>query len=184
MHPDSLTLGDFRAPTWLLEYEAEALREAEQIVTPHSAVGKLFGAKAMLLPWEMPPTDSIRQPKNAANQKTVLFLGPTVGRKGAYEVREAALRTGTKVLIGGRQLEGPDFWRGVDTALSGPNWMTAVDAVVAPSIVESQPRKLLCALAAGVPVIATPACGLGNLGGVSTIPSLDPGALAAAIEKV
>jgi glycosyltransferase involved in cell wall biosynthesis len=41
------------------------------------------------------------------------------------------------------------------------HWLDGADLVVFPAFVESQPRRLLAALASGVPVIATPACGLG-----------------------
>jgi glycosyltransferase involved in cell wall biosynthesis len=38
--------------------------------------------------------------------------------------------------------------------------MQGVAAVVQPALMEEQPRRLLAALAAGAPVIATPGCGL------------------------
>ena len=62
--------------------------------------------------------------------------------------------------------------------------MDLVDAVVAPFIVESQPRKILVALAAGIPVIATEACGLGDMQGVRTVPALDSERVAEAIVEL
>jgi glycosyltransferase involved in cell wall biosynthesis len=49
--------------------------------------------------------------------------------------------------------------------------------VVQPAIVEQAPRRLLQALAAGVPVIATDACGLDPQRGLTIIPACDQGAL-------
>ena len=57
-------------------------------------------------------------------------------------------------------------------------------AVVLPAVIEHQPRALLRALAAGIPVIATPSCGLGDRAGVVTVPELDAAALREALERV
>ena len=61
-------------------------------------------------------------------------------------------------------------------------WLDGVLAVVQPAVVEDQPRKLLQALAAGVPVIATAACGLAPRPGLILIPESDPEALIEALE--
>ena len=53
--------------------------------------------------------------------------------------------------------------------------------VVQPSVIEEQPRSLLAALAAGIPVIATPACGILPKLGITLIPENDPEALVEAI---
>ncbi|MGQ0540740.1 MAG: VanW family protein [Blastocatellia bacterium] len=42
LHPESGTLGDFRAEKWLIEAENEALKHARKIVTPHSMIATLF----------------------------------------------------------------------------------------------------------------------------------------------
>jgi glycosyltransferase involved in cell wall biosynthesis len=49
--------------------------------------------------------------------------------------------------------------------------------VVQPALVEEQPRRLLAALAAGIPVIATPACGIEPRPGLYLIPPDDTTAL-------
>jgi hypothetical protein len=57
-------------------------------------------------------------------------------------------------------------------------------AVVLPAWVEHQPRRLLQAVAASVPVIATTACGLAGVPGVTTIPIGDVTALRGALIEV
>lgn len=179
-HPESPTLLDFRAPSWLTDYEDEALECAERIITPHSAVAALFAHKLVRLPWDLPLSGPI-VPRERSEMPVLYFPGPTVGRKGAYEVREAAVMVGAKVWVRGPQLEGDGFWQGVNTEPGTFRCQPQVDAVVAPSILESQPRELLRMMAAKIPVIATDACGLVGLPGVITVPILDSQALARAI---
>jgi hypothetical protein len=83
----------------------------------------------------------------------------------------------------GPQLEGPDFWDGVRVAHldSGDDWLGDAKVVVLPSFVESQPRRLLRAIAAGVPVIASAACGLEGMPGVKTVACGDVDALIEAV---
>jgi hypothetical protein len=114
------------------------------------------------------------------------FPGPTVARKGAYEVRDAARRLGVTLRPLGAELEGPDFWRGVALAPAPPGapWLESVRAVVHPALAEAAPRRLLEALAAGVPVITTPAAGLAPRPGLTLIPMDNVEALAAAMAAV
>ena len=74
-------------------------------------------------------------------------------------------------------LEVADFWSGVTTIRAGADWLEDAAAVVLPAWVEHQPRRLLQAVAVGVPVIASEACGLEHAGGVTTIPTGDSAAL-------
>ena len=85
----------------------------------------------------------------------------------------------------GAELEGPDFWAGVrlEPAPAGANWLAGVRAVVHPALAEATPRRLLEALAAGVPVIATAACGLRPQPGLTLVPIDDVEALAAAMRS-
>jgi glycosyltransferase involved in cell wall biosynthesis len=53
--------------------------------------------------------------------------------------------------------------------------------VVHPALAEAAPRRLLEALAAGVPVIATAACGLAAQPGLTLVPMDDVEALVAAM---
>jgi glycosyltransferase involved in cell wall biosynthesis len=109
-----------------------------------------------------------------------------LARKGAYELR-AALRLIDQpppLRICGRNLEAPDFWSGMKTELAGEDPFGDAAAVVLPAWVEHQPRRLLDALARGIPVIATPACGLTGWTGVTEVPAGDFPALAEALQRV
>ncbi len=178
-HPDRATLADYRAEPWQAAAEGEALAAAERIVTPHAEIAAMFGERALLLPWRAPgaPHDAPRRGEVFA------FPGPTVARKGCFELREAAQRLGVPVRPVGSQLEGADFWAGVavDRAPEGASWLEGVRAVVHPALVEAAPRRLLEALAAGVPVIATEACGIAPRPGLTIVP---PGDVEALIEAM
>ena len=178
-HPERKTLGDFRAPAWLVKAEREALAYASRIVTPHAEIAAMYPGKAELIPWQMPKM--VRAERTADAGKRIAFPGPTIARKGAYELREAARALGLEVVLLGSDLEGAEFWDGVATRRGGDAWLNGVAAVVQPALVEERPRHLLAALAAGVPVIATAACGLGAREGVTTIPAGDAAALTAAL---
>jgi hypothetical protein len=177
MHPERTLLADFRASDDVANAEADALAVAARVLTPSAYVAEIFGSRAVKLPWSMPPR------AHFSSGDWIAFPGPTAARKGAYEVREAARRLGLTVSLSGRELEGADFWQGVST-VRPTTWLEGCRAVVLPAVVEDQPRKLLEAVASGVPVIATEACGLGPMEGVITVPSDDVDALVAAIQSV
>jgi glycosyltransferase involved in cell wall biosynthesis len=107
-----------------------------------------------------------------------------VARKGAYAVRDAARIMDLEVVLCGSELEGAGFWNGLAVSRPDGDWLEGVGAVVQPAIVEEQPRRLLEALAAGVPVIASAACGLSPRPGLTLVASDDPGALAEALAAV
>ena len=180
-HPERATLGDFRAPQALVEAEAQALAYAARIVTPHRAIARLFADKAVTLDWKAPPIRSAKL--RVAPRRCIAFPGPTVARKGAYEIREAAARLGLEVVVIGNELEGRDFWSGI--AMRRPSskadWLAGVAVVVQPAITEERPRHLLAALARGVPILATPACGIPAQNGVTLVPPDDPEALIEAL---
>ena len=177
-HPSRATLSDFRAPAWMAAAEAEALAAAKRIVTPHADIATLFGARAERLTWRRPQAGRA----SLIHSRRIIFPGPTVARKGAQAVRAAARALDLEVMPLGAELEGPEFWRGVRLAPPG-EWKSAA-AVVQPAIVEDQPRRLLAALAAGIPVVATAACGLVPQEGLVLIPPDDPDALIAALTEV
>jgi len=178
-HPERKLLGDFRAPASLARLEREALLSARRLVTPHSDVAR-GDRRRVQIPWTMPSTSPSPKPLTSL---TIAFCGPTVARKGAYEVREAAQKLGLSVVRMGSDLEGPDFWTGVDTRRPAPgaSWLDGISVVVQPAVLEDRPRRLLEAIAAGVPVIATPACGVEGMPGVTTVPVGDVEALITAI---
>jgi hypothetical protein len=183
-HPERPTLGDFRAAQELVRAEAEALAYASRIITPHPEIAGLYPDKAITLGWRQPAVrPTIRR---GPAPRRIAFPGPTVARKGAYEVRAAARALDLEVVRLGSELEGPGFWDGIKTRLidapgAPGQWLDGVAAVVQPAIAEDRPRHLLTALAAGVPVIATAACGLAAQSGLTMVPAGDPGALIEAL---
>ncbi|WP_395015535.1 VanW family protein [Dongia sp.] len=180
-HPDRATLADFRAPADVVAAEKAALEAADRIVTPHALVASQFPGKAELLDWHMP--SALRTPRTP-KRRSIVFPGPSIARKGAYEVRALALKLDLEVVLLGSDLEGEGFWSGLPVrhaTRTDLNWLREAGLVVQPSLVEEQPRSLLAALAAGVPVIATPACGILPKLGITLIPENDPEALVEAI---
>ncbi|MBL8905562.1 MAG: VanW family protein [Rhizobiales bacterium] len=167
-YPNSPTLGDFRAPAGLAEAEEEALAEATRIYTPHRQLATLYPDKTELLDWMLPCVAN----KSVPGGKTILFPASALGRKGAYALRDAMQGLDAELVVTGRAREHDgEFWKGVRVTNGG--WPDRVAAVVLPTIVEHQPRALLRAIAMGLPVIATEACGLGNMPGVITVPACD-----------
>jgi VanW like protein/Glycosyl transferases group 1 len=186
-HPERASLHDFRAPGWLIDAEAEALEAAEVIITPHEDIARFFPNKALRLDWQMPDLPALARQGRAP--RCIVFPGPTIARKGAYEIRAAARDLDIEVVALGRALEGVDFWRGIrvraDLGGKGPRqWLRDVAAVVQPALIEDQPRRLLAALAAGVPVIATAACGIPAREGLVLVPAGDGAKLAAALRQI
>ncbi|MBL6854386.1 MAG: glycosyltransferase family 4 protein [Alphaproteobacteria bacterium] len=179
VHPERRTLADFRADPALVAAETEALAAADAVITPHTEIAALFGARAVLLGWKRPPA------RRGDEGRAIAFVGPTIARKGAYELREAAKALDLEIVLLGSELEGPDFWRGVRTRRPDPaNWMHGVAAVVQPALLEDAPRRLLAALRAGVPVIATRACGLPEQDGLTLVPPDDVEALIAILREL
>jgi len=181
LHPRSSTLADFRAGAQLLAAEDAALSAARTIITPHATVAAMFGSRAVHLDWALPEASRI----TTADRKpaAMLFPSATLGRKGAYEVRSAALTTGMTVLLCGPELEAADFWNGVsiERHASFDSAAARADVVVQPAFVEAQPRRLLLAHALGIPIVASAACGLGDLPNTVTIAAGDVDALCAAV---
>lgn len=181
--PERTSLADFRAPDWLVEAEAEALDAAEIIITPHDEIARMFPAKALRLDWLAPAAPSgLRK----APTRSIAFPGPTIARKGAFELRDALRGLDIALLPLGSALEGDGFWKGIRLALppQDDDWLNSVAAVVQPALVEDQPRPLLRALAAGVPVVATAACGIAPRPGLTLVPAGDPTALRQTLEEL
>lgn len=183
LHPESPTLHDFRTEHWQVEAEEEALANAEQIVTPHALVASLFPAKSVLLDWARPPDSNFPVYRTSKAKPTIFFPASTLGRKGAYELREALRGMDARLLLGGKLLEDGRFWSGFDVAAVPPNPWDAADLVVLPTIAESQPRALLLALSAGIPVVTTPESGLHPGCGARFIAALSQEALHDAIQQ-
>jgi hypothetical protein len=184
LHPESPTLADFRADARLAEAEDRALREARRFVTPHAAVADFlagrYGAPVVHLPWVAgnPGLPSARGPG-------VLFPASALGRKGAYEVRAACRELGLGVQILGKATEGEGFWQGLNAAPADPaHPFEGIGRVVLPAFVEHRPRILLRAIAAGIPVICSPECGIASqTPGVTIVSSGDLPALVAGLRS-
>lgn len=177
-HPESSTLADFRADPTLVAAEAWALEHAAAIVTPHAELAAHFGARARPIEWTMPRARGQGRaggPRRAGRPR-VWLPASTVGRKGAYELRDALARLARPLVlqVSGRELEGPRFWAAlpqVELVRGPPDSLAAIDLVVLPAWVEHAPRALLRAVASGVPVVASRACGLAGVAGVVEVPT-------------
>jgi hypothetical protein len=175
VHPESRTLADFRADPDLVEAERQALAAARNWITPHLGIAALAGARARVVDWTL-PSEAV-----GGRGKWVVFPASTLGRKGAYEMRAAARALSLPVRICGPILESPDFWEGLTISKADGDWLDQAAVVVLPAWIEHQPRRLLRALAAGVPVIASDACGLHPQPGLTVVPTGDADALARAL---
>jgi hypothetical protein len=167
LHPESKTLGDFRAEKWLLDAETEALKHASKIITPHTQIASLFGERTELIPWKTPHTKERLVPEN--EKPVIVFPASTVGRKGCYELRDAIDGLEVKLITLGPYIESADFWKGFDVTHGSDDWLRQADLVVLPAHVEHRPRRLLLAAANGIPVIASANCGVVNVDGIDTI---------------
>lgn len=178
MYPESTTLGDFRADEELINTEAEALRYARRVITPHSAIAAMFPARSERLKWQTPERGKSDKPVNA--KPHVVFPATTVGRKGCYELREALRGRNVKLILLGPIIEAEKFWEGFDIERGG-DWQNKADLVVLPAHIEHKPLRLLRAAANGIPVIASTACGVDGVEGIQTIEAGDTAALDEAI---
>ena len=179
LHPESKTLADFRADESLVRAENEALKRARKIITPHTEIASLFGDRAVLLDWKMPKAEMRKL--SVGSKHRVVLPSSTVGRKGCYELRDALCGLDVTLVTLGNDIEGDDFWRGFDVERGGRDWMDRADIVVLPAFVEHKPRRLLQAAAAGIPVIASKACGVEKVSGVKTVDIGDVESLRTAI---
>lgn len=184
LYPQSKTLLEFRAPRWFAEAEQEALQAARTLFTPHSQIAALY-EHAVCLPWETAKTP---QNKNGNRRDLLVFMGPTLARKGAYAVREAIRKTGLSLTVLGRDLEEPGFWDNLPvTHMSAPElpW-ERIHTVVQPALIEYWPRQLLRAHGAGANLVISPLCGVREdpAAGIHHVPFGDSDTLAATLAKL
>lgn len=176
-YTNSPTLADFRAPDAIVAAENAALGEARRLYTAHPEIAAGFPDKSVLLDWAPAQAMAARR-----GGKTILFPASALARKGAYALREAIAGLDLDVIVAGQAVEAEGFWTGHRVRVLAPGeWPEEIAALVLPAIVEHQPRSLLCALAAGIPVIATPACGLGARPGLTLVPAMDAAPLRVAL---
>lgn len=173
LFPQYGLLSDFRAPQSSVLAEWEALEQADSIVTPHVAMAEAldrhFPGRIQRVEWifEAPKTP---KPDRA---RALYFPGPTAAREGAMVVAEAARRLDFPVVVAGRRLETADLWEGVEVLDPATHKMEDCAVVVCHSVFKNRPTEALRALALGLPVIATPNCGLGKLAAEVTFGDLD-----------
>ena len=108
----------------------------------------------------------------------------TVGRKGCYELRDALRELDVRLVTLGAVLEDADFWRDFDREKGGDDWLEKADLIVLPAFVEHRPRRLLLAAAHKIPVIASAACGVGNVPGITTVETGNAEDLRSELEKI
>jgi len=165
LHPDSPTLGDFRADTGLLDAEEAALHAASTLITPHRAVAQFakarYAAAVEQLEWQAAaPQETPRLPASG-RRGGVLFPASALGRKGAYEIRQACRELQLPVLVLGRASEEASFWQGVEMrAVDRSDMWRSAACVALPAFVEHRPRLLLQARSRGLPVVCSSDCGL------------------------
>ena len=177
-HPDSPTLRDFRAPPEIVAAEREALGAARRLISLHRAVvASLPAGRVTPIDWVAPAPLPVRR-----GGRTFLFAGPLLARKGSNAVREAVAGLDLALLVERGGVERPERWTGLPVRFAAGGDMPAeLAGVVLPALIEHHPHTLLAALAAGLPVIATPACGLPAQPGLTILPADDPAALRAAL---
>jgi len=184
-HPTAASLRDFRVDASWQKDEWKALARARRRITPHHEVRRVLrdaGLEVDLLPWDLPAvarTPSVAKP----GRLTLTFAASALARKGAIEVSAVARMMNARVLILGSPPSDPSLWEGVEWSQRAyaSDWLALSDLVLLPAFVEHHPRALLLALAAGIPVVASPACGLGPRAGLIEVPPGDLDSLAAAI---
>lgn len=158
-HPQSDTLADFRADEALVNDEIDALSAAARIITPHRAIANHFGSRALVLDWKL----SNARPRASASQEEPLWFFPAsaLGRKGIYELAAVMKDIPGEILLLGRAREGSnDPLAGIPHRQGMIDELHQCTALVLPAWIEHEPRIALRALASGIPVIATTACGL------------------------
>jgi hypothetical protein len=154
--PESGTLNDFRASLELTELENISLTKARHVITPHKEIADMFNNKSIHLQWQMP---EVRLNGKSTGNK-ILFPASALGRKGAYEIRQLAKELDLSIIYTGAITESKDFWKDVKAEHATGNLLDNVRLIIYPAYVEHQPRFLLKAIAKGIPVITTTACGL------------------------
>ncbi|QNR23849.1 VanW family protein [Croceimicrobium hydrocarbonivorans] len=153
-HPGSPTLKDFRAPSYLIDWENKALNRARKIISPHQEIVNLFSAKASPLNWQHDPI-ATDKPKG----RKILFPASALGRKGAYEMKEIASELNLEFMVSGRSIEAANFWDGLNTQSFDGDY-DQIGLIIYPTYIEHQPRTILKAIAKGIPIITTTACGI------------------------
>ncbi|WP_295980167.1 VanW family protein [uncultured Variovorax sp.] len=185
--PGDATLRDFRADASLVRAESMALARASDIVTPHAEAARQLAVRApqaqlRRLEWALPPAETVA--RTNCDLPLVVFAASALARKGARELAAALQGWTCRLRVLGSASDDARLWQGirdVEHMNWQGDWLAGAAVVVLPAHVEHAPRALLRAVAAGVPVVASTACGLGALPGVREIAPGDVEALRTAL---
>ena len=183
--PAAATLADFRVDAALREAEYAAFACADAVVTAHADVARHWRARGIaveLLPWQMPHARA-RDRRGSDAAPLVVLAASALARKGAYELAAALRGLRCRLRVLGSPSSDASLWQDIEVEYAGyaGDWVECARVVVLPAHVEHAPRALLRALAAGIPVIATAACGIDAAPTLRLVPAGDVGALRSAI---
>lgn len=186
--PGDATLRDFRADPALVRAEALALAGAKAVVTPHADVARQLAKSApraalTRLDWMLPPVKAAAVERKGP--PLVVFAASALARKGARELAAALQGWPYRLRVLGVPSDDKQLWRGIahiEHMNWQGDWLAGASVVVLPAHVEHAPRAVLRAVAAGVPVVASTACGLAGLTGVREVAPGDVEALRAALQ--
>jgi hypothetical protein len=187
--PDDATLRDFRADPALVRAETAALARVAMVVTPHAAVAAHLAAMApqaetLRLDWVLPAVRAADAARDAP--PLIVFAASALARKGARELAAALQGWPCRLRVLGSPSDDAQLWRGIDS-VAHMHWrgdgLSGARVVVLPAHIEHAPRALLRALAAGVPVVASSACGLAGLPGVREVAAGDVEGLRTALRN-
>ncbi len=189
--PQAASLRDLRVSPRIIDAELRALRGARRVVTPHAEAARHLRALglAQVEPLEWQPTSRSNGGAVArapATSPIVAFPASALPRKGALELAEALRHLGWRLLVLGMPSTDPCLWRGIEVEHSryaDPRWLDRADVIALPAHVEHAPRALLSALAHGLPVVATRACGLPSSPGLHEVDAGDVTGLIAALQR-
>jgi len=179
--PNAKVLSEYRAPRELVRAESEALVFAERVITAHEEFARLYPnlRKLRWIESNIEPTAEVRRPRY------LLLPSPLRTCDGAQAALAVAEKLGMKLLVVGDDPEdlavGLSF---VDFVERREIPWHEVAVVVHPTLFESWPRLHLHALALGIPVLASEACGLLEGAGVTYVPFSDPAVLLRSVARV
>jgi hypothetical protein len=185
--PGDATLRDFRADAALVRAETTALVRAVAVVTPHAEVAQQLielapQAATSRLDWVLPDAKAVEAGREGP--PLVVFAASALARKGARELAAALQGWPCRLRVLGTPSGDTQLWQGIGR-VEHMNWqgdgLAGASVVVLPAHIEHAPRALLRAVAAGLPVVASSACGLAGLPGVREVEPGDVDALRAAL---
>ncbi|MDT4836042.1 hypothetical protein FQZ97_697250 [compost metagenome] len=115
-----------------------------------------------------------------------MFAASALARKGARELAAALQGWPCRLRVLGSLSDDARLWHGIES-IQHMNWqgdgLAGAAVVVLPAHIEHAPRALLRAVAAGVPVVASTACGLAGVPGVHEVAPGDIDALRTALQQ-